>query len=62
MPKELYNGEQPLWTFPEALMISALRAAMEKAIIRLVMLDCRGLTFKPHMEKVKAEPRTKSFL
>lgn len=42
-------------------MVTALRGAKEKAIIGLVILDCRGLTFKPPMEKVKAEPRTKAF-
>lgn len=41
-------------------MVTALRGAKEKAIIGLVILDCRGLTFKPPVEKVKAEPCTKA--
>lgn len=46
----------------EVLMVPTLQAAMGKTIIRLIILGCIGLTFKPHMEKVKAEPHTKSFL
>lgn len=42
-------------------MVTAPRAAKEKAIIELVILDYGGLTFKPPMEKVKAESWTKAF-
>lgn len=45
----------------EEVMVTALRGAKEKAIIRLVIVDCWGLTFKPPMERVKAGPSTKAF-
>lgn len=47
--------------FAEALTATALRGTEEKAIIGLVILDCGGLTFKPHMEEIKVEPCTKAF-
>lgn len=42
-------------------MVTALRGAKEKAITELVILDCRGLTFKPPVVKVNAKPCTKAF-
>lgn len=47
--------------FAETLTVAALRGTEEKAIIGLVKVDSGGLTFKPHMVEVKAEPGTKAF-